>query len=131
MAANIDIIKAAYLKANIINDREVPTARQSESGLELLNDMMSDWQEDGIELGYFPQTLVDDDFPVEDKFFRGVKYNLALAVAGDNGVVAPEETRRIAGITFDRLAKATTEVVDTKFNHMPTGGRSGFNVETG
>ena len=131
MAANIDIITEAYQLSNITNDREVLNSRQSSKGLTFLNDMMSDWQEDGIELGYYPQTLIDDDFPVEDKFFRGVKYNLALAVAGANGVVAPEETRRIAGLTFDRLAKATTEVVDTKFNHMPRSGRSGFNVETG
>ena len=131
MVANIDIITEAYQLANVTNDREVLNSRQSSKGLTFLNDMMGDWQEDGIELGYFPQTLVSDDFPVEDKFFRGVKYNLALAVAGANGVVAPDETRRIAGITFDRLAKATTEVVDTKFNHMPIGGRRGFNVETG
>lgn len=131
MAANIDIIREALTLANIINDRETPTARQGEYGLTLLNDMMSDWQQDGIELGYYPQTLVNDTFPVEDEHFRGVKYNLSLGVAGFNGVTAPEETRRIAGITFDRLAKATTEVVDTKFNHLPRSGRSGFNVETG
>lgn len=131
MAVNLDIITEAYRKANIINDREVLNSRQSSQGLTLLNDMMSDWQEDGIELGYFPQTSINDTFPVEDKHFRGVKYNLALGVAGDNGVVAPEEARRIAGITFDRLAKATTEIVDTKFNHLPRSGRRGFNVETG
>lgn len=131
MAANIDIIREALTLANIINEREVPTDRQGEYGLTLLNDMMSDWQEDGIELGYFPQTLVDATFPVEDKHFRGVKYNLARAVAGFNGVISPEETIRIANLTFDRLEKATTEVVDTSFKHMPTGRRGTFDVNTG
>jgi|TARA_R110000796_G_scaffold2805_2_gene10739 hypothetical protein len=131
MATNLDIITEAYQLANITNDREVLNSRQSTKGLTFLNDMMIDWQEDGIELGYYRQTLLNDTFPVEDRYFRGVKYNLSLGIAGANGVVAPEETRRIAGITFDRLAKATIDVVDTKYNHMPTGGRSGFNVETG
>lgn len=131
MATNLDVITAAYLMANIINNRQTLSATQGATGLELLNDMMSDWEEDGIELGYFPQTLLSATIPIEDKTLRGVKANLARAIAGDNGVDLPAETVRIAEKTFARLEKATTEVVSTDFSHMPMGRRGSFNIQTG
>ena len=131
MPTNLDVITDALRKANILNEREIPSSAQSESGLTLLNDMMSDWEEDGIELGYFPQTSNADTFPVEDKFLRGVKYNLARGIAGDYGIDLPPEALRIADLTFDRLAQATAEEAFSKFDHMPTGGRRGFDVTEG
>lgn len=131
MSTNLDIITDAYRKANIINDRQVPTATQGAQGLTLLNDMMSDWEEDGIELGYFPQTLLADTIPTETKHDRGIKYNLARGIAGDNGTPVPAETLRIAELTFARLEKSTTEVIETDFSHIPLGRRAIFDVTTG
>ena len=131
MATNLDVITDAMRKANIINERETPSAAQGENGLTLLNDLLADWEEDGIELGFYPQTGLSDTIPIEDKFLRGVKYNLARSVAADYGADLPQETVRIADLTLDRLAKATTEVVSTDFNHMPMGSSTGwYNIET-
>lgn len=131
MATNLDVITEALRKANIINDRETPSSTQSANGLTLLNDIMSDWEEDGIELGYFPQTSQAAIIPVEDKVLRGIKYNLARGIAGDNGVDLPPETLRIADLTYARLTKATIEEAFSNFDHMPFGGRGAFDVTTG
>lgn len=131
MATNLDVITEAFRKANITNQRETLSAAQSTAGLELLNDMMSDWEEDGIELGYFPQTSLAGIIPVQDKFLRGIKYNLARAVAGDNGADVSAEVGRIASLTLGRLEKATTEEFATDFSHMPTGRNGFFDVTTG
>lgn len=128
MATNLDVITTAYRLANIINEREVLNATKSATGLELLNDMMSDWEQDGIELGYFPQTSLAGTIPIEDDDLRGVKYNLARGVAGFNGVDTPPETMRIAELTMARLEKATTEEVSTDFSHMPISGNHIFDV---
>lgn len=130
MATNLDVITAAYQLANIINEREILSATRSVSGLTLMNDMFSDWEEDGIELGYYPQTSLAGTIPIEDNKLRGVKYNLARGIAGFNGVDTPPETMRIAELTFARLEKGTTEVVETDFSHMPTGGYYGYDVTT-
>lgn len=130
MATNLDVIADALRKANIINERETPSGAQGDTGLTLLNDMMADWEDDGIELSYYPQTAVTDTFPVEDRHLRGIKYNLARAIAADYGADLPPETVRIAELTYDRLAKATTEEVSTEFNHMPLGRNgSTYNIE--
>ena len=131
MATNLDVITGAFRKANITNHRETLSPAQSTAGLELLNDMMSDWEADGIELGYFPQTSLASVIPVQDEFLRGIKYNLARAVAGDNGADVSAEVGRIASLTLDRLAKATTEEFTTDFSHMPTGRNGFFDVTTG
>lgn len=131
MATNLDVITDALRLANVINERETPSSTKGETGLTLLNDMMSDWEQDGIELGYFPQTLLSDTIPIEDANLRGVKYNLARVVAGYYAFDLPFETARIAELTFARLEKATTEVVETDFGHMPLGRNRSFNITNG
>lgn len=130
MATNLDIITEAMRKANILNEKETPSAPQGENGLDLLNDMMSDWEEDGIELGWYPQTSLAGTAPVENQHLRGIKYNLARSMAADYGVDLPMETVRVAELTFDRLAKSTTEDFTTDFSHMPSGASGGYNVNT-
>ena len=131
MATNLDVITDALRLANIINETETPSAAQGASGMTLLNDLMSDWEEDGIELGYYPQTSQAGTIPIADKHLRGTKYNLARGVAAAYGVDLPGETVRIAELTFARLAKSTTETFTTDFSHMPMGGRGRFNINTG
>lgn len=131
MATNLDVITVAFRKANIVHERETLTSTQSAQGLELLNDMMSDWEEDGIELGFYPQTSLAAIIPAEDKHLRGIKYNLARAVAADYSVDLAAEARRIAELTFARLAKSTTEEIETDFSHMPLGRRGSFDIQTG
>ena len=131
MATNLDVITEAFRKSGIINPRETPGASKGADGLELLNDMMSDWEDDGIELGYYPQTSLSGTIPIEDKHLRGVKYNLSRAIAADYGVDLPAETVRIAELTLARLEKATTEEFSTDFSHMPLGRSNGFNINNG
>jgi len=127
MPTNLDIITDAYRKANIIKERSVPTATQAQDGLTLLNDMMSDWEEDGIELGYYPVPLASE-IPVEEKFLRGIKYNLSRGMSADKGIDPLPEIARIASLTLDRLMKATTEVVNTDFSHIPTGNTGRYTI---
>ncbi len=131
MATNLDVITDALRKANIINVRQTPSGTQGANGLTLLNDMMSDWQEDGIELGFFPQTSLSATIPVEDKHLRGIKANLARAEAADHGIELSSEAVRIAELTHARLAKSTTEEFSTDFSHMPGGSRGRYNINNG
>lgn len=131
MATNLDVITEAYQLANLINERETLSATKASTGLTLLNDMMSDWEQDGIELGYFPQTSLAGTIPVDDNDLRGIKYNLSRGTAGFNGVDTPPETMRIAELTLARLEKATREIVESDFSHMPSGLNNVFDISTG
>lgn len=131
MATNLDVITDALRAANIINEREVPSATQGSRGLTLLNNMMSDWHDGGLELGYYPQTSQSATIPVDDKYLRGITANLARAVAADYNIPLNAEAVRIAELTYERLAKSTAEEVNTDFNHMPLGrGQSRYDIDT-
>lgn len=127
MATNLDVITEAYRISNLVNSIAVLTSSQSAQGLSKLNDMLADWEEDGIELGYYPQTVLSATIPIADQFLRGVKHNLAAEI--DGAVLRPRE-EKIASDTFARLAKGTLEVFENNFDHMPMR-RGRFNITHG
>ena len=53
--------------------------------------MMARWLEDGIDLGFFPQTSPSEDCPVNDYAELGVTLNLAIAVASNYGATVSAE----------------------------------------
>ena len=48
MATNLDVITDAFRVAGILNEKSTLSGSKGQAGLTLLNDMMSDWEEDGI-----------------------------------------------------------------------------------
>jgi tail accessory factor len=88
---NADLIADALRELNVISEIQTPSAEQYAHALRKLNQMMARWLEDGIDLGYFPQTSPSDDCPVNDYAELGVTLNLAIAVASNYGAtVSPE-----------------------------------------
>ena len=128
MATNLDVITSSLRLLNVINSIQVPTAEQDAQGLTILNDMMADWEQDGIELGYYPQTASSDTIPVLDQYLRGIKYNLAFEMAPFFGTSLTQEALAIAQETKDRLVKGTVEVVDSSFGHMPAGNTGYYDI---
>ncbi len=127
MATNLDVITQAYRISNLINAIQTLNSSQSTQGLTKLNDMLADWEEDGIELGYYPQTILSATIPIADQYLRGVKHNLAAEI--DGALLRPRE-EKIARDTYARLAKGTLEVFENSFDHMPMG-RGRFNINNG
>lgn len=127
MATNLDIITTSLRIINFINENEAPSSELAAEGLEAMNDMLADWEEDGIELGYFPQTLLAGTSPVEDKNLRGVKYNLGIELAGRKNFPVSQATIHVAQKSKTRLEKGTTEVMESSFDHLPTS-RQRFDI---
>lgn len=88
---NADLIADALRELNVISEIATPSAEQYAHALRKLNQLMAKWLEDGIDLGYFPQTSPSDDCPINDYAELGVTLNLAIAVASNYGAtVSPE-----------------------------------------
>lgn len=121
MATNLEIITDALRLLNVINNIQAPTSEQSSQGLTALNDMLADWQEDGIELGYYPQTSLAATIPVQDQYLRGIKYNLAEELSTSYGTELLPKAQQIAAKSYARLAKETLEVVESSMDHLPSG----------
>lgn len=121
MASNLEVITDALRIINVINNIQAPKAEQSSQGLTALNDMLADWQEDGIELGYYPQTSLAAAIPVQDQYLRGIKYNLAEELSIHYGTELLPTAKKIAANSYARLAKDTLEVVESSMDHLPSG----------
>jgi hypothetical protein len=62
---NLEIITAALRLLGVIAETETPSAEQGATGLAVLNDMLEDWSGREIEVGQWPQTELDAEFPGE------------------------------------------------------------------
>ena len=124
MATNLDIITTALRIVNIIDENQPPSSELAAEALESMNDLLADWEADGIELGYFPQTNLAATSPLEDKDLRGIKYNLAMELAGRKNVAISPATIAIASVAKGRLEKGTTEIIENSFDHLPRSRRT-------
>jgi hypothetical protein len=81
MATNLEIITDALRELNVISEIDTPSAEQGAHALRKLNDLLEAATEDGIDLGYYAQTLTTDNCPIPKWSERGVKLKLALELA--------------------------------------------------
>ena len=81
MPSNNDVIKDALSILGVLSEVDSVSAEQGQNGLSVMNDMLNEWAADGIDVGFYPQTEINDDSPVYSDALQAVKYNLALALS--------------------------------------------------
>jgi hypothetical protein len=129
---NLELITGALRKLNVINEIETPSAEQGAKCLEALNDMLEQWEEDGIKLQYFRQSTTSDTFPCQAYTQVGVRAALAIRVASDFGAMVSTELAAEFDMGFSTiLRKAMTHELDAvSMRHLPGNYRT-FNIITG
>jgi hypothetical protein len=113
------MVTDAFRKANIIDQIQAPSAEQAQDGLRMLNEMLADWEADGIRLGWHVVSDLEDVLPIEEQDERGVKYNLAVEICGDYGIEPLPEVARRAEDTFARFAKTSSQEVVADLSGLP------------
>ena len=131
MATNLDLITSAYRKLNVIDENEEPSPEQGVTGLAALNEMLADWEQDGIRLGWYPQTSLQAEAPLADQDVRGVKHNLAVELAGEYGMEPPARIAEIASESKARLAKAALRDYQSDVSFLPGAGWAGGSIDDG
>jgi hypothetical protein len=129
---NLDLITGALRKLNVINEIATPSAEQGADCLEALNDMLAQWEADGISLQYFKQSSTTDAFPCQDYTVTGVRAALAIRVAGDfSASVSTELAAEFDSGFATILRKAMTkQLPEASMSHLPGVYRQ-FNILTG
>lgn len=117
MSTNGQIIESALRLVNVIAETESASAEQGAKGLEALNDMLAEWEADGVDLGYVPQDSTTDDFPLEGVDLP-IKYNLAVRLADEYGRQLSVRVLRVAETTYKRLVR---DVVNAQLQPVTTG----------
>lgn len=100
----LDIIKDALRSIGVIGETETPSAEQGAFGVTKFNDLMSELEESGIDLGYAPVSTTADTVVINRGHVAGIKAQLAVAMAANYGAEIPpsvagasDESRRRLG----------------------------------
>jgi hypothetical protein len=136
---NIDIVRSALRKAQIIPITANPSAAQAAEVLADLNTMMNAWEEDGVRLQYFNQTVLADDFPCPEYTHQGVIGMLAVRIAPNFGRTVPAELSNGAGTGYADVGWATIlrkamndQLPTADLSNLPRGaGRRWWNERDG
>lgn len=119
----LEMIGDALRLINVIDEVKAPSAEQSANGLRTFNQLMADWERDGIRLGWHVVISVNDALPIAAEDERGVKYNLACEFAGEYGIEPSAKVQAICDETFARLSKGALQTVVADLSGLP--GESG------
>lgn len=125
---NIDLIRDALGLIAVLSEVEAPSAEQGEHGLRVLNQMMEQWEEEGIALQYHAQTDTTETFPCPPYTEAGVTAHLALRLAPSYGATASIELIAMADIGYSTiLRKSINKAMEpADMTHLPQGeGRWG------
>lgn len=80
MTTNVTLIGDALKLLGVNGETQTASAEQGALGLRVLNRMLELWPEDGIQLGWFEQSLTTDDAPIPKWSEQGVVSKLAQAL---------------------------------------------------
>jgi hypothetical protein len=127
----IELITGALRKLNVINEIETPSAEQGAKCLEALNDMMEQWEENDINLQYYPQTTTSATFPCPAYANVGVRAALAIRVAADFGATVSVELAAEYDSGYSTICRkaAIRQLEEARMDHLP-GRHSRHNILT-
>lgn len=126
----ITLISDSLLELGVINESETPSAEQGAHALRKLNQMLEEWEEAGIKLGWCEQTDITNTAPLPPYAERGVTLRLAMALAPSYGGAASVSESLVAETqeAYGRIQRKTAlkNIVATDTSNMPRGEGDGF-----
>jgi hypothetical protein len=120
---NSELIRDALGLLGVINESESPSPEQGAHGLRVQNQMMEQWEEDGIKLQYFAQTDITANFPCAPYTEAGVTAHLAIRLAPSYGATVSSELAAQADMGFSTILRkaVNAKLPVSDMSHMPQG----------
>ncbi len=127
---NAEIITGALRLLGVLNEVQTASAEQSASALLVLNDIMADWEQDGIDLQYYAQTSSTAETPIPAHANAAVRYFLAFALAPEYGRQVSQEMYAAGEKFYRRLTRdAVNQVMRESVTDLPRGeGASYYDI---
>lgn len=118
-ATNLDIITSSYRILTVIDEITPPSAEQAQTALTVLNDMLADYDIVGLRLGWYPQTNLVDQAPLDPFNVRAVKYLLARDLALHFGIPLTPDMKAVMDEVYDALSKRCLEYFESDLTGLP------------
>lgn len=131
---NSDLITGALRLLGVLNEVQTASAEQGAHGLEALNQVMAEWESDGIDIQYYEQNDITQETPIPMNARAAVKYFLAFALAPEYGRAVTPEMRETGAKFYNTLVKNTVlDGMRESVTSMPRGEGwySDYDIERG
>lgn len=116
MATNSEVIQDALGLLGVTDDFTL-TAEYGALGLRAMNDMLTMWEANEVDVGYFEQDTLTDDNPVNAEFLLAVKYNLAVSLAP---YFAKEPPMALVALARDSYKSLLRKEMDSRLEAVDT-----------
>jgi hypothetical protein len=133
---NLELITDSYREIGVITPFQNPSAEHAALGLRKLNQLMGMLYRETIDLGYFPQTDVNDECPLDDADCNAVMPMLAMSLSVN--FPAAEIPPTLPGMAIANRESLLREAVianaqEASLTNIPLGSaRCGtYNINTG
>lgn len=126
---NVDLVSDSLRELAVISEIATASAEQYAHAQRKLNQMMAEWEEAGLRLDFFPQTVSSDVCPIPAYAENGVMTQLAVRLASNYGATVSIElaAAAIAGYeTICRTAVSASLPVNTLLNRPSGSGNYGW-----
>jgi len=131
----LELITGSLRSIGIIGETQNPSAEQGQAATTRLNDLMFQWQEKGVELGWNQKDAAGDPIALPSGLLGGIKAQLAELLANDYGVDAPPLVLREADDSRTMLNRQALQAAFGRPNlrSLPLGESSAgrFDITTG
>lgn len=122
MTTALKVIERAFSKAGIRAAETPLSASEVEDGLDVLNDMLSEWGTNDILKGAIPVAVVGDELIIPRFSLGAVKANLAIRMAGEYDRPITQAMAFDASNSLNSLTIATLDLSDVDYpSTLPLG----------
>lgn len=122
MASGADIVNGALRKLGINPSDSAITGQEMLDGIEALNDMLIEWENSGIVLGFAPIADSADTIRVPRGTELAIKLNLAIVLAPEYSKQPSVALVEKAGTSYDRMLLISQKPLDVEFpDTLPLG----------
>ena len=133
MTTNTQIITKALQEIGVLQEGQVPTAQQSSDALDIMNQMITQWKIQDIDLSYPPQDTASATFPLPIWAERAVITNLAVELAPSYKKGISQILAVKADDSLDTIAilVMNNNLKPADMSHLPQGtAKYRYNIET-
>jgi P22 tail accessory factor len=125
MITNAELIRDALILINVLGIGEAAEPEHSEHALRALNALLADWEADGVNLQFYPQTMdeLGAQCPIPDDAELAVKYYLAFALAPGYGKQVDPKMLALGAQYYGRLTRESviSKMQPASLTNLPIG----------
>lgn len=82
-----ELVTRALQLAGVVGMNRAPSAPEMNDGIATMNEMLAAWALDGMDMGLGTLVQTDENL-IDDAFVKGIRYNLAVELAGSHGILS-------------------------------------------